>query len=73
MRNTYMVRIYLPSYYTVQAESEQAAEQKATARFKKAHKTWREPTVEVVMANGVLTGFWDVVDTAIDDYKERRL
>jgi hypothetical protein len=69
----YMVRIYLPDYYTIQAESEQGAAQTAIARFKKAHKTWREPTVEVLMANGVLTGFWDVVDSAIEDYKERRL
>jgi hypothetical protein len=71
--NTYMVRIYIPVYYDLEANNEQEAQEKAIARYKQEHETWREPTVEVVMANGFPTGFWDVVDNAIDDYKERGL
>jgi hypothetical protein len=69
--NTYLVRIYIPTYDELEAHDEQEAEDKAIAFYRKAQCTWKEPTVEVIMANGFPTSFWDVVDAAIDDDKER--
>ena len=69
--NTYLVRIYIPTYYELEAHDEQEAEDKAIAFYRKAQGTWKEPTVEVIMAHGFPTSVWDVVDTAIDDDKER--
>jgi hypothetical protein len=68
--NKYMVRVYLPVYYDLEAENEKEAKEQAIARYKNESGTGKEPTVEVIMANGFPTGFWDVVDVAIDDYKE---
>ena len=62
--------VHIPVYYDLEAKNEKEAEAKAIARYKKEYETWREPTVEVVMANGFPTGFWDVVDSAIDEYEE---
>lgn len=69
--STYLVRIYLPVYYDLEASNAQEAEAKAIARFRTEQKTVREPTVEVLLDDGIATGFWDVVDSQIDDYKER--
>jgi hypothetical protein len=69
--NTYLVRIYIPTYYELEAHDEQEAEDKAIALYRKAQGTWKEPTVEVIMADDFPTSFWDVVDAAIDDDKER--
>jgi hypothetical protein len=69
--NTYLVRISIPTYYELEAHDEQEAEDKAIAFYRKAQRTWKEPTVEVIRANGFPTSFWDVVDTALDDDKER--
>jgi hypothetical protein len=73
MRNTYLVRVYIPTYYELKARSAQEAQQKAEARFLKEHHSARVPTVEVIMDDGIGVGFWDSVESAIDDYKERTL
>jgi hypothetical protein len=69
----FLVRAYIPVYYDIEAEDEAQAEQKAIGRFKAEQKTRREPTVEVLMDDGFLTGFWDVVDARVDEYKDRGL
>jgi hypothetical protein len=69
--NTYLVRISIPTYDELEAHDEQEAEDKAIALYREVKPTWKEPTVEVIMANGFPTSFWDVVDAAIDDDKER--
>jgi glutathione S-transferase len=73
MRNTYLVRVSLPTYYELKARSAQEAQHKAEARFQKEHPSGRVPTVEVIMDEGFGMGVWDSVDAAIDEYKERRL
>jgi hypothetical protein len=70
----YIVEAYTPHVYMIKAESAEQARHKAVARWQKAHHTRRlQPKVEVVIAAGVRRGFWDSVDAAIDDYKERTL
>ncbi len=70
----YIVEAYRPNIYMIKAENSKQARQKAAARWKKAHHTRRlEPKVEVVTEAGVGLGFWNSVDAAIDDYKERTL
>ena len=57
----------------IKADTPQQARQKAVARWQRAHhKRKVEPKVEVVTEARVGLGFWDSVDAAIDDYKERR-
>ena len=69
--STYLVRISIPTYDELEAHDEQEAEDKAMAFYRKAQGTWKEPTVEVIMANGFPTSVWDVIDAAIDEYRER--
>jgi len=70
----YIVAAYRPNVYMIKAESVRQAMQKAVIRWQRAHHTRRlEPKVEVVTEASVGLGFWDSVDAAIDDYKERTL
>jgi hypothetical protein len=70
----YIVEAYRPHVYMVKAENPEQALQKAVARWQRAHhQRRRQPKVEVVIEAGVGRGFWDSVDAAIDDYKERVL
>jgi hypothetical protein len=67
-----IVEAYRPHVYMIKAENPTQARQKAVARWEKAHhQPRREPKVEVVLEAGVGLGFWDSVDTAIDDEKAR--
>jgi hypothetical protein len=70
----YIVEAYRPHVYMVKADNPQQARQKAVVRWQKAHHTRRlQPKVEVVTEARVGLSFWDSVDAAIDDYKERTL
>ena len=70
----YIVEAYRPHVYMIKADTQQQARQKAVARWQRAHHTLRrQPKVAVVTEAGVGLGFWDSVDSAIDDYKERTL
>jgi hypothetical protein len=70
----YIVEAYRPHVYMVKAENVTQAVQKAAARWQRAHHTRRlQPKVEVVTEAGVGLDYWDGVDAAIDDYKERTL
>jgi hypothetical protein len=70
----YIVEAYRPHVYMVKADNPQQARQKAVARWQRAHhKRKVELKVEVVTEARVRLGFWESVDAAIDDYKERRL
>jgi hypothetical protein len=70
----YIVEAYRPNVYMIKAENVRQAMHKAVARWQRAHHTRRlQPKVEVVTEASVGLGFWDSVDTAIDDYKERTL
>ena len=70
----YIVEAYRPKIYMIKAENVQQARQKAAARWKKAHHTRRlEPKVEVVTEAGVGLRYWDAMDAAIDDAKDRVL
>ena len=52
----------------------QEARQQAASRFRREqHNAWLEPEVEIVLEEKVNLGFWESVDSAIDDYKERVL
>jgi hypothetical protein len=58
----------------IKAHTAREAIKKAVARWRKAHHTRRlAPKVDVVTEAGVGLGYWDTVDAAIDDYKERML
>ena len=68
----YIVEAYRPHVYMIKADTPQQARQKAVARWQRAHhKRTLQPKVAVVTEAGVGLGFWDSVDSAIDDYKER--
>ena len=70
----YIVEVYRPHVYMIKAESIKQAMKKAVARWQKAHHTRRlQPKVEVVTEESIGLGYWDSVDAAIDDYKERIL
>jgi hypothetical protein len=70
----YIVEAYRPNVYMIKAENVRQAIQKAVARWQKAHHTRRlQPKVEVVTEAGVGLSYWDSVNAAIDDYKERTL
>ncbi len=70
----YIVEAYRPHVYMIKAENPQQAMKKAVARWQKAHhKRNLIPKVEVVTEASVGLGFWDSIDAAIDDYKERTL
>ena len=70
----YIVEAYRPHVYMIKAKNSTQARQKAVARWQRAHHTLRrQPKVEVVTEAGIGRGFWDSVDAAIDDYKERTL
>jgi hypothetical protein len=71
--HTYYVRVYIPTYYELKANSSQEAQNKAEALFHKEHPSWSVPTVEVIRKGGIGVGVWDAVESAIDEYKERRL
>jgi len=49
--NKYLVRVFEPSVYEIEAENEEHAKKQAVALFKKDHKQWRnswlEPEVQV--------------------------
>jgi hypothetical protein len=52
----------------IKAENPKQAVQKAVARWQRAHhQPSVQPKVEVVIEAGVGVGYWDSVDTAIDD------
>jgi hypothetical protein len=68
----YIVEAYRPHVYMIKAENPQQARQKAMNRWQRAHHTRKlQPKVEVVTEASVGLSFWDSVDAAIDDYKER--
>jgi hypothetical protein len=70
----YIVEASTPHVYMIKAENPKQAVHKAVARWQKAHHTRRlQPKVEVVTEASVGLSFWDSVDAAIDDYKERTL
>ena len=70
----YIVEACLPNVYMIKADNAKQARQKAIARWQKAHHTTRlEPKVEIVLESGVGLNFWNSVDAAIDEYKERTL
>ena len=70
----YIVEAYRPHVYMIKAENAKQARHKAVARWQRAHhKRNVEPKVAVVTEAGVGLGFWDSVDAAIDDSKERTL
>ncbi len=70
----YIVEAYRPHVYIIKANTAQEAIKKAVARWQKAHHTRKlAPKVEVVTEAGVGLGYWDAVDAAIDDAKERVL
>jgi hypothetical protein len=72
MMKLYLLRVSCPSVYTIASNSQQAARQQAAERFKRErNNTWLEPEVEIVSEEKVNLGFWDRIDAAIDDYKER--
>ena len=68
----YIVEAYRPDVYMIKAHNAEQAKHKAVARWQKAHHKPRlEPKVEIVTEARIGLGFWDSVDAAIDDYKER--
>jgi hypothetical protein len=68
----YIVEAYRPHVYMIKAKNPTQARQKAVARWQRAHQQpRREPKVEVVLEAGIGLGFWDSVNSAIDDEKER--
>jgi hypothetical protein len=70
----YFVEAYRPHVYMVKADNRRQAVQKAVARWQRAHHTVkRAPKVAVVTEASVGLSYWDSVDAAIDDYKERTL
>jgi uncharacterized protein YegL len=70
----YIVEAYRPHVYMIKADNPKQAVQKAVARWQRAHhQPRRAPKVEVVLEAGVGLGYWDSVDAAIDDSKERTL
>jgi hypothetical protein len=70
----YIVEAYRPDVYMIKAENTKEAVQKAVARWQRAHHKPRlEPKVEIVTEARIDPGFWDSIDVAIDDYKERTL
>jgi hypothetical protein len=70
----YIVEAYRPHVYMIKADNPRQAVQKAVARWQRAHHQPRvQPKVAVVIEAGISRGFWDSVDAAIDDYKERAL
>ena len=70
----YIVEAYRPHVYMIKADNPKQAVKKAVARWQRAHhQPSVQPKVEVVIEAGVGVGFWDSVESAIDDYKERRL
>jgi hypothetical protein len=69
----YTIEAYSPDIYILKAKNKEEAMEKAIAKWKKQHKTWTKPKVEVTMEDGVSLGFWESLDSAIADYKERVL
>jgi hypothetical protein len=70
----YLIRVSVPTVYTVATNTKQEAIQQATQRFQREHgNTWLEPEIQIVSEEEVNLGFWESVDSAIDDYKERVL
>jgi hypothetical protein len=74
MMKLYLLRVSCPSVYTIASNTQQEAREQAAARFKRErNNTWLEPEVEIVSEEEMNLRFWDSVDAAIDDYKERVL
>ncbi len=70
----YLIRVSLPTVYTVATKTRKEAIKQATKRYQREHgNTWLEPEVQIVSEEEVNLGFWESVDSAIDDYKERVL
>jgi hypothetical protein len=70
----YLVRVSLSAVYTLASATRKEAMQKAIARFKREFDhPWLEPEAQVITEEEINLGFWDSVDAAIDDYKERAL
>ena len=68
----YLLRVSCPSVYTIATNSQKEARQQAAERFKRERNiTWLEPEVEIVSEEEIGLGFWDRIDGAIDDAKER--
>ena len=69
----YLVRVSLPAVYTVATKTSRTATEQAVERFKREFgHPWLEPEVEIISEEEIGLGFWDSVDSAIDDDKERR-
>ncbi len=49
---TYCVRVYIPSYYEIQAENATEAKEQALQEFSKEHSSWLIPTTEAVELMG---------------------
>ena len=47
----YIVRVFVPQYLEVEAESEEDAQQVAEQWYAEQKKDWKEPTVEVMPVN----------------------
>jgi hypothetical protein len=43
----YIVRVFSPIIYEIEAQSEQDAQQEAVERYKKEEDTWIDPEVQV--------------------------
>jgi hypothetical protein len=43
----YVVRVYEPTLYFIEAETEQQAATEAVKRYKKENETWIQPDVQV--------------------------
>jgi hypothetical protein len=69
----YTIEVYSPDVYILKARNKAEAQEKALAKWQKIHKTWIAPVVEVTEEDGVRIGFWESLDSAIDDYKEKAL
>jgi hypothetical protein len=68
----FTLRVFCPSVYTVAANTRQEARKKAISKWRQENnKTWIEPEIEVISEADLSPEYWDSVDAAIDDLKER--
>jgi hypothetical protein len=68
----FLIRVELPAVYTVASATRKEAIQKAAERFKREFgHPWLEPEAQIISEEEIGLGFWDSVDAAIDDAKER--
>jgi hypothetical protein len=68
----FLIRVELPAVYTLASATRKEAIQKAVARFKREFDhPWLEPEARVISEEEINLRFWDRIDAAIDDAKER--